>query len=81
MFALALKGNTYKTHLLCADLIRIVDPYYGLHREAPPDHKKEVGRRCGEECEEVHSGAFAEYQSYITLGSHVIMPEREVEWS
>jgi len=72
MPTLELKGITYKAHLLCADLIRIVDLYHGLHCQAPTNHTKEVGRRSGEEREEVHSGTFAEYQDYIALGSHAI---------
>jgi len=76
----AVEGGAHKTRLACVDLTLPVDPNCGLHCEPPTYHKNEVGRRGGEEYEEVHSGAFM-LQPPTSLESHAIAPEREIEWS
>lgn len=56
MFTLVFKGESCEAHSVYAELTWITDSYHGFHCKASTDHKKEVGRRSGEEDKEIHGG-------------------------
>ena len=76
VFTLAVKSETYETHSVYIDLTFTIDPYYRLRCKTPADYKNEVGRRNGEDHEEIHSGAFTEYHLRQTWTSYYYTRER-----